>query len=143
MMYRSIAQLTLGRPLRAVSPGTSVREACRILETEGLDVLAVVEGGKLVGILSERDVICRAVARSLPCDATTVGRIMTPDPVTIDENESLSAAQDRMAAARCRHLPVMRAGEPVSMISMRDVPTEDRMMHERFRKGRQADQRLH
>lgn len=99
MMYRSIAQLTLGRPLRAVSPGTSVREACRILETEGLDVLAVVEGGKLVGILSERDVICRAVARSLPCDATTVGRIMTPDPVTIDENESLSAAQDRMAAA--------------------------------------------
>lgn len=37
----------------------------------------------------------------------------------------------------------MRAGEPVSMISMRDVPTEDRMMHERFRKGRQADQRLH
>lgn len=143
MLYHSIAHLTRGRPLRAVTPNTSVRDACRILAVESIGAVAVLERGVLVGILSERDVITRAVARGLHCRTTPVSRIMTRDPVTIDENQSLSEAQDRMAGACCRHLPVMRDGEAVSMISIRDVPTEDRMIHERFRRGRRADSRLH
>ncbi|MGC9417830.1 MAG: cyclic nucleotide-binding/CBS domain-containing protein [Rhodovulum sp.] len=110
----------------------TLREACRQLEGCDVGALAVIEKGALVGILTERDVIRRAVCRELAMDDTTVGRVMTPDPATVEIDESLSDAQTAMMAGGFRHLPVMEAGRAVGMLSFRDVPAEYRVMVERY-----------
>ncbi|SIO39871.1 CBS domain-containing protein [Rhodovulum sp. ES.010] len=132
MGFKLIRSVIEGRKLCHAAPEASLREACRRLETCDEGALAVIEKGGLVGILTERDVIRRAVCRGLAMDGTSVGRVMTPDPATADIDESLSDAQTIMMAGRFRHLPVLDAGRPVGMLSFRDVPAEYRVMVERY-----------
>lgn len=132
MGFKSIRDVIQGRTLCHAAPGMTLREACRQLEGCDVGALAVIEKGALVGILTERDVIRRAVCRELAMDDTTVGRVMTPDPATVEIDESLSDAQTAMMAGGFRHLPVMEAGRAVGMLSFRDVPAEYRVMVERY-----------
>lgn len=86
----------------------------------------------MVGILSERDVIRRAIGQMRPTGQTRVDQIMTPDPQTVDKSVSLSEAMRIMLEGRFRHLPVMDSGAVVAMLSMREIPTEHRLMVERY-----------
>jgi CBS domain-containing protein len=141
MTINSINQLLDGRALVSVSPSNTVKQACELLRQHNIGALAVLEHSRLTGILSERDVICRCVAAGLPTDQTRVLDIMTPDPVTIHRQASLADAQTKMSDGKFRHLPVVdRAGDVVGMLSMRDIPTEYRLMVERFQQYR--DERL-
>ena len=128
----SIHDLLATRELASVSPDASVRAACFILDERAIGALAVIERGRLVGILSERDVIRKCICRSRRTDETTVGEVMTPDPVTIDVRRSLAEALQTMHRCGCRHLPVTDGGAVVGMLSMRDIPTESRDMLERW-----------
>lgn len=132
MTLKSIRAILAGRPLCQAPPDATLREACRQLETCNVGALAVMEAGQLVGILSERDIIRRAICRGRPMDGTCIVDVMTPDPKTIDIDATLSEAQDIMTQGHFRHLPVTEQGRVTGMLSFRDVPTEYRLMFERY-----------
>lgn len=132
MIIRSIREVIAGRKLSCVAPDLTVRAACRLLVDADAGALAVMEDGRLVGMLCEHDVIRKCVASGRRADETRVAEIMTPDPVTIRAEAPLADALELMTGRGFRHLPVTEAGQVVGMLSMRDIPTEYRLMAERF-----------
>ncbi|NBB83944.1 MAG: CBS domain-containing protein [Alphaproteobacteria bacterium] len=122
MIARTIAQIVSGRTLVAVGPNETVRVACTAMEAADVGALAVMQDDRLVGILSERDVIRRCICRGRPTAATRVSDVMTPNPATIDVAGSLTDAVRTMMTGRFRHLPVLSAGQVVAMLSIRDLP---------------------
>ena len=131
-MLGGLRDLLAERELAAVPPTITVREACRVLDARDIGALAVVDDGRLVGILSERDVIRKCICRGRRPDQTRVAAVMTPDPVTIDVARSVAHALDLMRAGGFRHLPVTEGEAVIGMLSMRDVPTDNRVMLERW-----------
>lgn len=132
MIIRTIAHVIADRPLRAVAPEASLRKACRVMKRADVGALAVVSERGLVGILCERDIVRRGVSAGWQMDRTRVSDVMTPDPVTVESTASLAAAMEIMVMGGFRHVPVLRGGEPVGLVSMRDIPTQYRLMVERF-----------
>lgn len=141
MSITSIRQVISGRPLEHIGPEATLREACRKLHANDIGALAVLENGRLIGIPSERDVICRGVSRDRPMDGTTVAEAMTRAPRTVDIGATLPEAQALMSRGGFRHLPVTENGAPVGMLSFRDIPTEYRLMFERYEEYRAEHQR--
>lgn len=132
MIITSIRQVVEGRAPATVSPAISVREACHVLNRDDIGAVAVVAEGRLVGILSERDVMRKCIGGNRRTDETTVAEIMTPDPLTIDADASLAEAFRVMSEGRFRHLPVTDQGSMIAMLSIRDIPTQYRLMYERY-----------
>jgi CBS domain-containing protein len=138
MIIQTIRQITAGRAAPRLPPTITVRAAC--MEFTRLDVGAavVMEGDRLLGVISERDVIRKCICGGRKTDETAVAEIMTPDPVTIDAGASLAEAFARMTAGKFRHLPVLDGGQVTALLSIRDIPTEYRLMAERFAEYREG-----
>jgi len=96
----------------------------RSLHIHHVDALAVLEGDKLVGIISERDVITHVIVQDRDPHLTSAGEVMTSDPQTIGAAENLADALEKMLSGHFRHLPVTCGDKMAGMISMRDIPTE-------------------
>lgn len=117
-----IAEVMTDRP-RAIAPETSIREAARLMEEEDVGSLPVVEeGARLVGIVTDRDIAIRAVARGLEPDGTTVMDIASKDVYGLTPDDDLDDALEMMARAQVRRLPiVVRDNELVGMVAQADV----------------------
>jgi CBS domain-containing protein len=83
-------------------------------------ILVTGAGGALVGILTERDFLTK-VAGTADFETLPVSRFMTPDPETVAQTDVLAYALGKMDAGGYRHLPVVEAGKPVGVISVRDI----------------------
>jgi CBS domain-containing protein len=81
----------------------------------------VLEGSRLAGVLSERDIMARVVAPGLDLDATRVGEVMTRDLVVAQAGDSHEDGLRRMKQAGCRHLPVVAGDHLLGMVSQRDL----------------------
>jgi CBS domain-containing protein len=109
---------------RAVSthPKATALEVSKTMITEGVGAVVVDDGGRLVGIVSERDVVSRVVVMGRDPEKTLVSEIMTADVRTITEGLTIESALELMHRGRFRHLPVVdAAGKVVGMLSVRDV----------------------
>ncbi|MCT4611263.1 MAG: CBS domain-containing protein [Pelagimonas sp.] len=134
MLITSIGHLLEGRSLISVSPDATVEDACLLFDSNRIGALAVVGQGQLLGILCERDVIRRCLAQRLPASQTKVANVMTPNPVSVHLADGLAKAQSIMDEGGFRHLPVVEDDNlAVGMISVRDIPTDYKVMAERFR----------
>ncbi len=104
-------------------PDETVVEAARKMAENAVGSVVVVDDrGTLLGIVTERDIVVRVVARGLDPSKTLVGEIMTRNPVTIYDDASLSAAAELMRRKRVSHLPVINEeGRVVGMISRSDI----------------------
>jgi CBS domain-containing protein len=90
------------------------------LDEEGVGALLVTQGGRILGIVSERDIV-RAVAESLPLDEP-VENVMAPDPFCVGPDASVDEAAAIMGEKSIRHLPVVSAdGDFLGVISVRDL----------------------
>jgi CBS domain-containing protein len=98
-----------------------VRDAARYMTDRRVGAVAVLDGTRLVGILSERDVMGRVVARQLDPDRTRVGEVMTRDLVVARSPDSHEDGLRAMKQAGCRHLPVVEGDRLVGMVSQRDL----------------------
>jgi CBS domain-containing protein len=109
------------RPPITVPAGATLGDAVRAM-TDGRTGAVLVTGpaGELVGILTERDFLTK-VAGEAGFEALPVARFMTPDPETVAPTDALAYALGKMDAGGYRHLPVVAAGKPVGVISVRDV----------------------
>ena len=138
MVIESVAKIVEDRPLCCIAAGATVQQACEVLDRENVGALPVLDGDRLVGLLCERDVICRAIGKHRAAEETAVSEIMTPDPKTVPRDASVATAMQTMIRGGFRHLPVMKRDEVVGVLSMRDIPTEYRVMFERYEESRSA-----
>ena len=104
-----------------VSKQAPVIDAVRTMTDNNVGIVAVLEGDALVGVLSERDVVQRVVARGLDPARTFVQEVMTSDVVLGDVEEDCRLAMMKMDRANIRHLPILSEGRVVSMLSVRDL----------------------
>ena len=118
---KTIGGLVSGREIFHVRSDHSVREAARYMTDRRVGAVSVLDGTRLVGILSERDVMGRVVARQLDPDRTPVGEVMTKDLVVAQSGESHEEGLRKMKQAGCRHLPVVDGDRLVGMVSQRDL----------------------
>ena len=114
-----LARNHMSRNLLTVEPGARVTEIAQRMVERDVGAVLVLEGQRLVGILTERDIL-RAVARGLD-DNSTVADWMTRDPDTLEADESTRHAATLMIHGGSRHLPVMEKDEVVGMLSIRDL----------------------
>ncbi len=124
MTTRTVEDLLAGRPLVDVTGSFTVAAACHRMRERGVGALAVVDGRRLVGILSERDVAVRVVAGHRDPMLTLVREVMTRDPRTVQAHAGIPEALRAMLGGGYRHLPVMRGDAVVGMLSLRDIPPD-------------------
>lgn len=119
---KTIGALVAGRTeLYHVEAGQSVREAARYMTERRVGAVSVLESTRLVGVISERDIMARVVAAGLDLDRTKVGDVMTRDIVVGQADESHEDGLRKMKQAGCRHLPVIQGEHLMGMISQRDL----------------------
>ena len=140
MIIRSINEALKGKPFHTIAPEKTLREAALVLRQTDAGALAVMDDAKLVGILCERDIVHRAICEHRPMDGTTVADVMTQNPTLIEATASLASAMKTMIDGGFRHAPVVNNGKPIGMLSMRDIPTEYRLMFERFAEAKAGPQ---
>lgn len=107
----------------AVAPERSVRETAEIMEQSGVGALAVVDGAKLVGIVTDRDLVRRALARGMPLD-TRVDSVMSSPVVTIASGADVHDTFALFRAHGVRRLAVVRGEQFVGMITVDDLLVE-------------------
>lgn len=120
-MTQTIATVITGRQLYTISSGATAREAAQYLEGKEVGAVAVVDSGKLKGILSERDLVQRIIATGADPSAVKVAEIMTANPVTMQATKTLFDALAEFRTRSFRHLPVVDGDELVGMLSVRDL----------------------
>jgi CBS domain-containing protein len=116
--------VSLLRPAKPVTvwPTATLRETMRSMIEHNVGALLVVaEGGRLLGIFSERDALLRVVGLRDSYEDLPVSLFMTADPETVGLEDKLAYALHKMDSGGYRHLPVMQADRPVGIISVRDL----------------------
>jgi CBS domain-containing protein len=116
------------RSLVSVSPGTTARDALRAMEENDIAFLPVLEGDRLVGVLSERDIARGAI---LHC-RTGVREIMTTDVHTVAPETKVPECLVIMHRARIRHLPVVKRDRVIGVVSVQDLTGSLIERHERL-----------
>jgi CBS domain-containing protein len=114
-----IARKVMSRTLLTVAPEVPLKEVAERMVSRDVGAALVTEGERLVGIVTERDVL-RAVARGIDED-TVVADLMTPDPETMEPDESTQHAAVLMIHGGFRHLPIVEGDDIVGMLSIRDL----------------------
>lgn len=107
--------------LCTLPPRASALEAAELMEERGIGAVLVVDHGVLQGIVTERDIVYRLVAKNGVAESTDLGSIMTSEPETLTPEDTALAAFEKMRAGRYRHLPVLRGEELCGMVSIRDL----------------------
>ena len=121
-MHRKIVpDIVKDQKIELLAQTRTVREASKYMAERHIGAILLGEGGRLIGIFTERDVLTRVVAKGLDPDSTTVGQVMTKDPDTVGPDEEAMAALDRMREKGYRHLPIADGGRVVGIISIRDL----------------------
>ncbi len=116
-----IRDVIRGKKLYTVQPQQIVREVAITMSEARVGAVPVIEGDRLVGIFSERDLMTRVVAPGLDPDTTMVGSVMTKDIVVADADETTEACLARMKQLHVRHLPVVSGNKLVGMLSVRNL----------------------
>ena len=106
--------------LITADPRDSVSAAARSMAENGVGAVLVMREARLEGVLSERDVLARVVAEGRDPTATTVGEVATSEVISVDVETRVRECAELIRAKGIRHLPVLRGGKAVGILSSRD-----------------------
>jgi CBS domain-containing protein len=121
MAARIVPDLVNNQTLTILSPDNCVRDAARHMAARNIGAVLVAVQGRLVGIITERDIAYRVVAKGLDPNATRLSAVMTPDPETLAPSDRPIEALALMRRLGFRHLPVVCDERIVGMVSIRDL----------------------
>jgi len=110
----------MSKTLTIVEPEVTLGEAATLMGERHVGSVVVCEDDRLVGILTERDIV-RALSREHDAPARPVVEWMSKDPTTTDPGTDVKEALRTMVDGGFRHLPVIDGGNVVGMVSIRDV----------------------
>jgi CBS domain-containing protein len=120
-MAESIRDVMTGSP-HSLGSESSVIDAARLMRDEDTGIVPIVEGDKLIGTVTDRDIAVRVVAEGKLPENTTVGEIASRDLVTIDPQQELAEALRLMARHQLRRLPVVEEdGRLVGIVAQADI----------------------
>jgi CBS domain-containing protein len=121
MLRKLVPDVVHDQTLATLTAASSVRDAAVMMRARHVgSVLIVDRDGKLAGIFTERDLVCRVVADHKDPDKTKLGAVMTARPETVGPGATAIDALRRMHDGGFRHLPVVRNGKPIAVVSRRD-----------------------
>jgi len=120
-----ICDLVKNQAIIAAAPQQTVLEIARLMVEHNIGAVPVVEGGRLVGIFTERDLMKRVVVDGRDPARTTVGQVMTEDPMTVEPGDTLETCMTLMRRHGFRHLPVCEGRELSGFVSLRDLMLHD------------------
>lgn len=109
---------------RTIAVDASVSEAARLMESEDVGSLPVVEGDELVGIVTDRDLVIQVLAKGQNPETVRVSEVASQKPVVATPDEPLDQALRRMASEQVRRLPVVSDGRLVGILAQADVARE-------------------
>jgi len=110
-----------GREVYTTGPSTSVYDALATMAQHGVGALLVMEGGRLLGVVSERDYARKVILQGRSSRDTAVSEIMTPDLITVTPRDTIDHCMKLMTEARIRHLPVLEERDVVGIVSLGDL----------------------
>ena len=110
-----------GANVWTISPQATVFEAIQLLARKNVGALPVVEGGKLIGIFSERDYTRKVALEGKTSHTTKVREIITTDVTAISPQDTVEDAMRLMTEKHIRHLPVLEDGRMVGLVSIGDM----------------------
>jgi CBS domain-containing protein len=110
-----------GRDVATIGPGEKVSQAVATLGQKRIGALPVVEEGRVLGIISERDVIYCLRDHGAESLGWPVSRVMTSPAITAEPDTSVLTALAMMTQRRIRHLPVISGGELIGIVSIGDL----------------------
>ena len=120
MIRAPISELQPVSPV-TVEAGSPVSDAIALMQRHRIGCILVTAQGRLVGILSERDVTMKIVGREVDLDRL-VDEFMTPDPEVLSPSHAIAFALNRMSLGGYRHVPLVESdGTPQGIISVKDV----------------------
>jgi len=99
-----------------VEPKATLGEVATLMKQEDCGSIPVVEGGRLVGIVTDRDIVVRGVATGKDPKTQRVSEVMSADPVTIGPENDVGDAEKKMSDRQIRRLPVVEGGRLVGII---------------------------
>lgn len=120
MLSTTVKEVMTPRPTSIASDATVV-EAARRMVTEDVGSLPVLRGEKVVGMVTDRDLVIHVLAKDLDPHLVPVSEVCSENPVTIGPDDELDAALQRMAKDRVRRLPVIDSGRLVGILAQADV----------------------
>ena len=119
----SIREVMTPEPV-TVATTTSLEQAARHMRDAGIGNVIVLEGEQITGILTDRDIVVRAVAEGWDPSQTPVGDVASRELTTIAPDETVDAAVALMRERSIRRLPVVESGRPVGIVSLGDLALE-------------------
>jgi CBS domain-containing protein len=109
------------RDVRACEPNATVAEAAKMMAQEDVGPVPIVEDGRLVGIVTDRDIVVRVVAEGRDPNATTVKEIASTNLVTVSPDDDLDEALKMLAENQVRRLPVVEGDRLVGIVAQADI----------------------
>ena len=116
----TIRELMTSNPVTC-EPTTTVVDAAKVMAKEDVGPVPIVEGDRLVGIVTDRDLVVRVLAEGKDPSSTTIGEIASADLTTVTPDSDLQEALDLMSASQVRRLPVVENGRLVGIVAQADV----------------------
>jgi CBS domain-containing protein len=126
LAYRSLQQVLGGktRNFWSVGPSDSAMKALQVMADKKTAFLVVLDRGKMVGVVSERDFVGRVILAKKSPETIPVSDIMVRNVITVDLSGTFRDCMKLMQQHNIRYLPVMDSGKPVTVISIRDLLNE-------------------
>ena len=109
------------RAIHSVGPDISITECVRLMTAGKIGALMVMDGGRLIGIFTERDALNKVLAGSLDPGNTKVSEVMTKDPYCIGPTTTVGHAMQLITERRFRHLPIVENGRVLAVVSSGDL----------------------
>ena len=100
----------------SVEPDATLGEVATLMKQQDCGSIPVVEGGRLVGIVTDRDIVVRGIAAGVDPRTQRVSKVMSSDPVTVGPEEDVTDAEKKMADRQVRRLPVVEGGKLIGII---------------------------
>lgn len=122
MQRKIVPDIVTGQTINSITADASIIEAASKMSDAHIAAVVIVDpSGKLAGIVTERDITQRAVAKGIDTKTTKISEIMTANPDTLSPDDSAGDALELMQSRNYRHLPVCVDGVCVAMVSIRDL----------------------